>query len=156
MTLDQLALFQGFPVDWKWVAGSRQDVRQMIANAIPSQLAQAVGQVILAREAGESIPEIQGRFAQWLRRQRGFSKASVWNAKSRLNRARRLLGGRTFSNAAVEIAALEAVQEFANLPTGTRSDLRKALQLYRAWQAEPKQRREMKDTAMADAQRIAA
>lgn len=49
----------------------------MIANAVPSQLSEAIGRVILARENGESIPEIQGRFGQWLRRQYGFNKASI-------------------------------------------------------------------------------
>ena len=137
MTVDQLALLQGFPTDWKWVAGSRQDVRQMIANAVPSQLAEAIGRVILAREIGESIPEIKGRFGQWLRR-RGFSKASVRNAKTRLNRARRLLGGRTFADAALEIAALESVDAFIGLPMATKSDLRKSLRLYREWQSMPK------------------
>lgn len=140
MTLDQLALIQGFPRDWRWVAGSRQDIRQMIANAVPSPLAEAIGRVILARENGESIPEIRGRFGLWLR-QRGFSQASVRNAKTRLNRARRLLRGKTFANAALEIAALEAVAGFAALPIATRSDLRKALRLYREWQTEPKKMR---------------
>jgi DNA (cytosine-5)-methyltransferase 1 len=127
----------------------------MIANAVPAPLAEAIGRVILTREAGGSIPEVQGRFGQWLRR-RGFSKPAVRNAKSRVNRARRLLGGRTFANAALEIAALDVVEGFKGLPTGTRYDLRKALQLYREWQAEPKLQRKAKDTTMADAKVIAA
>lgn len=155
LTQEQVSRIQGFPVGWDWSSATSRDIDQMIANAVPAPLAEAIGRVVLTREAGGSIPEVQGRFGQWLRRQRGFSKASVWNAKSRLNRARRLLGGRTFSNAALEIAALEAVDEFANLPTGTRSDLRKALQLYREWQVAPKGRRRAKMTTVPDELKVA-
>lgn len=155
MTIGELALLQGFPPDWKWVAGSRQDVRQMIANAVPSQLADAIGRVILAREDGTSIPEIQGRFGQWLRR-RGFSKASVRNAKTRLNRARRLLGGRTFADATLEIDALETADGFVSLPIATRSDLRKALRLYREWQSVLKGPRKAVEPEMPVRQKVAA
>lgn len=87
-----------------------------------------------------SIPDLQGRFGQWLRLRRGFSKQAVRNCRSRINRARRLLGGRTFADAAAELAALDALEGYAALPTGTRSDLRAALRLYREWQAQPKER----------------
>lgn len=65
-----------------------------------------IGKVILEREAGEMIPEIQGRFGQWLRRRHHFTKAAVRNAKSRVNRARRLLHRRTFANGVMELAAI--------------------------------------------------
>lgn len=110
----------------------------MIANAVPMPLAEAIGRVILAREAGESIPEIHGRFGQWLRLRHCFTKAAVRNCKSRVNRARRLLGGRTFADSAAELAALDIAEGFNSLPAGTRSDLRRALRLYREWRAEPK------------------
>lgn len=140
LTQTDVSRIQGFPASWDWggTSANSRDIDQMIANAVPSGLAEAIGRVILARDAGESIPEIPGRFFQWLRRSRGFSKASAWNAKSRVNRARRLLGGRTFGEPWAELAALEATEEFAALPTGTRSDLRKALRLFSEWKAEPK------------------
>lgn len=142
LTQEQVARIQGFPVGWCWPAGvTIRDIDQMIANAVPAPLAEAIGRVILTREAGESIPEIQGRFGQWLRQRHGFSKPAIRNAKSRVNRARRLLGGRTFGDLALELAALEAVKAFASLPAGTRSDLRAALRLYREWKAEPRGRR---------------
>lgn len=147
LTQEQVARIQGFPVDWDWSAVSSCDIDQMIANAVPAPLAENIGRVILVREAGKSIPEIPGRFGEWLRLRRGFSKASVRNCKSRLNRARRLLKGRTFAEALAELAALDAVEEFRNLTTGTRSDLRSALRLYREWQAEPRARRKGKVAA---------
>jgi DNA (cytosine-5)-methyltransferase 1 len=139
-TREQIMRFQGFPIGWDWSAAGKRAAEQMVANAVPAPQAEVIGRVILAREAGESIPEIQGRFGQWLRRSKGFSGQAVRNGKSRVNRARRLLGGRTFPTLAAELAALDAAQAFAALPTGTRSDLRKALRLYREWQTEPKGR----------------
>ncbi|WP_318012945.1 DNA cytosine methyltransferase [Mesorhizobium sp. ESP7-2] len=127
---------QGFPGNWDWSAANSRDTDQMIANAVPAALAEAIGRVIRAREAGESIPEIQGRFGQWLR-QRGFSKPAVRNAKSRVNRARRLLLGRTFGDAAAEQASLETVDGFASLSVAIRSDLRAALRLYAEWRGDP-------------------
>ncbi|WBU27753.1 DNA (cytosine-5-)-methyltransferase [Rhodopseudomonas palustris] len=141
LTQRQVARIQGFPSNWDWADATSRDIDQMIANAIPAPIAEAIGRVVLARELGASIPEIHGRFGSWLLRSKGFSKAAVRNAKSRVNRARRLLLGRTFSNGAVELAVLEATEAFAKLSTATRSDLRKALCLYREWQNEPKGRR---------------
>lgn len=141
LTQEQVARIQGFPVGWDWSAATVRDADQMIANAVPAPLVEAIGRVILARETRESIPEIQGRFGQWLRQRRDFSKAAVRNAKSRVNRARRLLNGRTFADAAAELAALEATEGFGSLSAGTRSDLRIALRHYRDWQTEVKARR---------------
>ncbi|PWK64626.1 site-specific DNA-cytosine methylase [Aminobacter sp. AP02] len=156
LTQDQVARIQGFPIGWDWSAACSRDIDQMIANAVPAPLAEAIGRVILARQAGESIPGIQGRFGQWLRLRRGFSKAAVRNCKSRANRARRLLGGRTFADVAMELATLEATEGFSTLPTGTRSDLRAALRLLREWQAEPKARRKGKEKAAAEVAALAA
>lgn len=135
LTREQLGQIQGFPPSWEWNAGTRQDVFQMIANAVPSPLAEAIGRVILAREAGETIPEIQGRFLQWLRK-RGRSAQSARNVKSQVNRARKILGGRTFADIVLELAALETAQGFVALPTKTKSDLRAALRMHAEWRAE--------------------
>lgn len=125
---------QGFPALWDWSTANSRDTDQLIANAVPAPLAEAIGRVILAREVGDSIPAIPGRFGQWLRHSKGMSKASVRNVKTRINRARRLLGGRTFADSALERAALEAIPGFAALPSGTRSDLRIAVRLLWEWE----------------------
>lgn len=154
LTQEQVSRIQGFPAGWQW-SRNRKDTDQMIANAVPAALAEAIGRVILARDAGESIPEIQGRFSQWLRREHSFSKAAVWNCRTRVNRARRLLGGRTFADGAAEIAALEAADGFDALTTGTKSDLRRALRLLREFQMSPKAGRKGKDKT-AEALAVAA
>lgn len=154
-TREQISRIQGFPPGWDWSAAGVRAVEQMVANAVPPPLAEAIGRVILARDAGVSIPEIQGRFSQWLRREQGFSKPAVWNCRTRINRARRLLSGRTFADGAAEIAALEAAKGFDSLTTGTKSDLRRALRLLREWQTSPKTGRKGKGKA-ASAERLAA
>lgn len=156
LTQGQVARIQGFPTDWEWANVGSRAVDQMIANAVPPPLAEAIGNVILAREGGKTIPEIQGRFGLWLGETRGFSKAAVRNAKSRVNRARRLLGGKTFSDGALELAAIESVEGFMKLPTATRSDLRKSLRLYREWWAEPTNRRARPSEKVAAVEALAA
>jgi DNA (cytosine-5)-methyltransferase 1 len=150
LTQEQVSRIQGFPVGWDWSSTPSRDVDQMIANAVPAPLAEAIGRVILARESGETIPGIEGRYGQWLRRRHGFTKLAVRNAKSRLNRARRFLNGRTFADTAMELSALESIPDFARLSKGMRSDLRAALRIYREWQSEPKRQRKPKEAAIAD------
>ncbi|RED25791.1 DNA (cytosine-5)-methyltransferase 1 [Rhodopseudomonas thermotolerans] len=152
LTQQQVSRIQGFPSDWDWSAATSREVDQMIANAVPSPLAEAVARVILARESGETIPALLGRFGVWLADSRGYTKAAVRNAKSRLNRTRRLLDGRTFKNGALELAALEEVEQFKTMPTGTRSDLRKSLGLYREWLSQPpiKRRANSRSVGMTD------
>lgn len=135
LSREELSQIQGFPASWRWNFGTRQDVYQMIANAVPAPQAEAIGRVILARQAGDTIPQIQGQFSQWLRHSKGFSNGTDRNIRSRVNRARRLLLGRTFVDLAVEVAELEAVGAFRELPSGTKTDLRKALRLYAEWRA---------------------
>lgn len=129
LTQDQVARIQGFPEGWDWGNATSRDIDQLIANALPSPLAEAIGLVILARQAGATIPIVEGGFVQWLRR-RGRSAQSARNTKSQSNRARRLLAGRTFSNLALEIEALESTEDFTALDGRTQSSLRAALRLH--------------------------
>lgn len=129
LTREQASRIQGFSADWRWIASTQRDVLQMIANAVPAPVAKAIGEVILARHHGRSFPAIEGRFLDWLSRG-GRRRASARNVKACVGRARRLLGGRTFADIAMEIVALETAAGFDTLPKGTRSDLRQALRLH--------------------------
>jgi len=140
LTIDQISRIQGFPASWQWRASAKRDVLQMIANAVPAPVAFAIGRAIHDREVGRSAPAIEGRFLDWLTR-RGRSRQSARNVKSLAGRARRLLGGRTFSVLALELAALEAVPEFQTMKRNPQSDLRQALRLLAEYQAEGHQRR---------------
>ncbi|KAB2720391.1 DNA cytosine methyltransferase [Brucella intermedia] len=128
-TLSQMGQIQGFPADWKWQGSSKHESMKLIANAVPVQLAEAIGKVILARVAGESVPAIQGNFGQWLM-QRGQTSQVARNTKSHLTKAWRLLGGRTFRDVRLEVLALEETAEFDVLDRKVKSNLRAAVRLY--------------------------
>ncbi|MGQ5718299.1 DNA cytosine methyltransferase [Pseudochrobactrum asaccharolyticum] len=129
LTEGQVGQIQGFPADWKWHGQTKHDRMQMIANAVPPPLAQAIGRVILQRESGESIPAVQGNFTRWLM-QRGQSNQVARNTKAQLQRARRLLGGRTFADVRLEVIALEEMVEFEELDRKVKSNMRVAVRLY--------------------------
>ncbi|NKJ77737.1 DNA cytosine methyltransferase [Rhizobium leguminosarum] len=160
LTAHQAMRIQGFPADFEIVGTQRlkkgkdsyakHDTMQMIANAVPPPLAEKIGEVILARAEGRSIPALDAGFQAFLlerfppkedeaqkpkRKQKGKpEKAQISpnmaNIKSRVNRARRLLHGRTYQDIALELAELEDTAEFASLDVRTKSDLRAALRLY--------------------------
>lgn len=158
LTIDQVSRIQGFPPWWEWKASAKRDLMQMIANAVPAPLAAIIGRVVLDRETGASMPQIQGGFTQWLIR-RGRSPASARNVKAQLGRARRLLHGRTFSIPALEIAALESVAEFQGLRKPTQSDLRQALRLYVEYlesRQRPRQRAAEANSSVSDDKKMAA
>jgi len=142
LTRDQASRIQGFPADWVWIATAQRDILQMIANAVPAPVARVIGQVILARHQEETLPAIEGRFLNWLALG-ARSRATARNVKANVNRARRLLGGRTFADIAQEIVALEAAPAFGKLEKGIRSDLRQALRLHAEFQSSksPKARK---------------
>jgi DNA (cytosine-5)-methyltransferase 1 len=156
LTEHQAMRIQGFPADFD-MGGYRlrqmgkdyakRDVMQMIANAVPPPLAEKIGEVILARAAGRSIPVLDAGFEGFLlekfppkeedgqKQKRGKSEKAkispnIANIKSRVNRARRLLYGRTYQDIALELAELEDTADFASLDVRTKSDLRAALRLY--------------------------
>nr|CAD6612752.1 DNA cytosine methyltransferase [Rhizobium sp. Khangiran2] len=147
LTLNQVARIQGFPhgYDFRGKAYKRasegwsdRDVAQMIANAVPAPLARSIAQVIYDREAGRTIPEIDPRFRDWLKRKKpSLTDPSVANILSRLNRARRILHGRIYSDLATELAALESRQRFKEMSVRQKSDMRAVLRLYHEMPRSP-------------------
>lgn len=137
LTREQASRIQGFPEDWQWIARTQRDILQMIANAVPAPLAKAIGEIILARQAGQTVPAIEGRFLDWLEHN-GQRRTIARNIKASAMRARRILGGRTYADSARELADLDAVAGFASLPKNTRSDLRRALVLLAQFESSKK------------------
>lgn len=128
-TLAQMGQLQGFPADWEWCASSKHECMKLIANAVPAPLAEAIGKVILGRDAGESIPALQGNFTRWLMN-RGQSNAVARNAKAHVVKARKILGGRTFQDVRLEILALEEMPEFEAMDRKVKSNIRAAVRHY--------------------------
>ena len=136
LTQRQVALLQGFPESWDWSGvRAKRDVDQLLVNAVPVELARSLGELVLARHRGASLPPDDEAFSNWLRAQ-GYQGQFLRNRRHALRRARRLLGGRVFADVAVELRALEASDEFAKLHPSTRSDLRAAIREYAAWRAK--------------------
>ncbi len=129
LTEQQVGQIQGFPNDWKWHGQTKHDRMQLIANAVPAPLAEVIGRVILQREANQSVPAVQGNFVRWLM-QRGQSNQVARNTKAQLQKAWRLLGGRTFQDVRLEVMALEEVVEFDELDRKVKSNMRAAVRLY--------------------------
>lgn len=130
LTQQQTSLLQGFPPDWDWSPARRvRDIDQMIANAVPAPLAEAIGRIILARHRGEGIPTIESGFSEWLQC-RGIKGQVLRNRRHALGRARKMLGGRIFANIGEELLALEKADGFAELKASTRSDMKAALRAY--------------------------
>jgi len=132
-TQAQVSRIQGFPEDWDWSPAARvRDRDQMIANAMPPPLAEALGRIILARHHCTSLPRAEDGFSEWLKR-RGYKGAVLRNKRYILGRARRLLGGRMLGDIDHELRALEALDEFAGLSASARSDIRSTLRLHAEW-----------------------
>lgn len=136
LTWEQLAMLQGFPAGWQW-GKSKGDRNLMIANAVPAPLAEAIGRAILARQRGDTIPEIEGKFAKWLKAEKGYSGAVLRNRVSQVRRARRLLKGRILADPDQEQALLQRTKKFMTLGTTVRSDLLSALALHAEWRNPP-------------------
>ncbi|MBB6179838.1 DNA cytosine methyltransferase [Pseudorhizobium flavum] len=137
-SLRQIQEIQGFPPDWKWVRDkdgrlSKREIRQMIANGVPAPTAKIIGQVLLDRHLARSTPEVEGGFHHWLRQNEGLSVRDARNEVSYVRRARRLLRGRTFSNEALELAALRSSPEFEQLGRQTKSNLATSIGRYRRY-----------------------
>ncbi|WP_261329914.1 DNA cytosine methyltransferase [Rhizobium leguminosarum] len=161
LTEHQAMRIQGFPADFdmggyrlqrEGKPWSQRDRMQMIANAVPPPLAGKIGEVILARAEGRSIPALDPGFEAFLletfppkeveelepkgKPEKAKIPGNIANIKSRVNRARRLLHGRTYQDIALELAELEDTADFASLDVRTKSDLRAALRLYHEYMSE--------------------
>jgi len=137
LELRHLSLLQSFPRDFNWTELfdfdfwiDESELGRVIVSEVPPALAYNVGKAIIDLHEGRDIPKLPDEFKKWIKRHRGIEQASANNIVSRVNRARELLGGRTFPTGQDEVAALEKNAAYQNLPANTRSELRNALTDY--------------------------
>lgn len=157
LTQAQMARLQGFPRSFRWPSPQRGiiadgDIDQMIANAMPPAFAYHIAKAIRERHEG-AFAKINKVLRPYLLETTDLDKRSVDNICSRVNRARKLLEGRTYPDVDIEIAMLDRVfdriqkawDENETLPkdqrdpdvpkpldVGQKSDMRAALRLYAA------------------------
>ena len=133
-TMEELSLFQGFPQSWDWSGETATSVQTMIGNAVPPPLARAIGEVILDRHFGRSLPAVPDGFNEWLSA-KGYSDPSIRNVRSRVNAGRRLLLSRTYADPTHEIGALETEFDKSDLTVKAKSDIRISMRLLREFVA---------------------
>ena len=132
MTTLERALVQTFPADFKWL-GNKTDMEQMIGNAVPVKLAEFVARA-LQYHIDKQCPEVQTiinytEFYEWLCGIHKLSEKVKRDTVSRLKRA----------NAIRELPSqpdlyylftLEQSNEYKNLTTTVRSQIKRAVNLY--------------------------
>ena len=140
--LHQLTLIQSFPRNFNWTdldADAPDDdmveLERIISSAVPPALAYHVGKSIVDRHVGAEIPECREDFRKWFSKTKNWAESPVNNVVHRINRGRRLLGGRTFADPKNEAAALEASEEFQGLNEKYQSQIRSALRDYAHYKA---------------------
>ncbi|MEZ0003242.1 DNA cytosine methyltransferase [Sinorhizobium fredii] len=157
LTQAQMARLQGFPRNFRWypsdVKIAKDDVDQMIANAVPPAFAYHIAKAVRERHENKSVTKVNKVFGPYLEATTDFNEDRIANICSFVNRARRILGGRTYPDVGIEVAMLdkafarmsEAWEKNEKLPAdqrdqnlekpltgGQQSDLRAALRLYAA------------------------
>lgn len=165
LTIDQVARIQGFPPTYdfqkkkkKYARGKgsgwpEKKINLMIANAVPAPMARAIGQCIYDRHHGYTTPILGKGFTDFILETKKWTadspKNAIYNIRSMVNRARKMVGCRIYSNLALELQALEASTEviwtdkktrrsklgkaYKAMGTRLRSDLRSALELHHAY-----------------------
>lgn len=140
LSLRQRATIQTFPQDYQFenLQLSRCDLEQMIGNAVPVELARFVANrlqnyIHAIANGGRAVNERQN-FSEWLRTQKGYSDRSISDVFSRLNRAHILLPNHEINQ--YLITDLEQLQEFNELTTAVKSQIRRAIRLKLAYQRE--------------------
>ncbi|RVL94723.1 DNA cytosine methyltransferase [Sinorhizobium meliloti] len=142
ITQPQMSRIQGFPRDFDWYSAGAtvKEIDVMIANAVPPPFAYYLGKVIKARHTGKDIPKIDPRFRTYLEKKKTkgkkLSKPAVANILSRLNRARRLLNGRTFADVDLETNTIDKISAKKQFDVRLSSDLRTVCRTYSKWLSE--------------------
>ncbi|AMS45482.1 hypothetical protein FHS67_005030 [Aminobacter aminovorans] len=142
LTQADISRIQGFPADWDWSGFLVRDADQMIANAVPSPMAEKIGLEILRRAQGQTAPEVPGNFGQWLSRERGMIPQRVANTKWRVKKAWTFLEGRDLACPGTELHELELAMKRDCVADRLRSEVRIALKLFREWQSFRQSERE--------------
>lgn len=111
-------------------AGTETTQNIMIANAVPVRLAEHVASTILDYEKEQSV-QSNLEFRRWLASSQQYTPRTVGNVVSRFKRASRMLQVDQFSSDPLDmIQALERRNDFTNLPSAVRSQIKKAIRLH--------------------------
>lgn len=122
------ARIQTFPENFRF-SGTMTSQNTMIANAVPSILAEHVASAILRYEE-RLLMYSDPNFREWLSSTQDYTPRTISNVISRINRASRILHARKLSNDPLDVIhALERKGEFTELSSSVRSQIKKAIRL---------------------------
>jgi len=151
LTTLERARLQTFPKNFKW-AGSKTDLEQMIANAVPVKLAEFVGRAILeylpdttilsnehlSSNGGLKMPKLTQLedlkdFQRWVQSNSGIAERSAGDVASRLRRANRFIDVNEGLDANALLFQMARNSEFQKLNKFLQSHLRSAVRRYVAY-----------------------
>lgn len=122
------ARIQTFPENFLF-SGTMTNQSTMIANAVPTVLAEHVAAAISRYEEQRSMFS-DPNFRIWLSATQAYTPRTISNVISRINRASRILNARHLSNDPLDVIhALERKGEFTELSSSVRSQIKKAIRL---------------------------
>ncbi|MEO3998881.1 DNA cytosine methyltransferase [Mesorhizobium sp. CAU 1732] len=116
----ELALLASFPANWKWQteggrAPTKADVMQMIGNAVPPTLSEALGESLRLYRIGkmEETPDVPDSihplFYEWLRDNKAFDETRIESLRRHGARARALVAPRALSTPEQELKAFDQI-----------------------------------------------
>lgn len=134
MTTLERALVQTFPADFKWV-GNKTEMEQMIGNAVPVKLAQFVAEALRDYVNRESEPSPVttmdfDNFHWWLEKTQNLSARVKRDTISRLRRADTMCRI-THVPDEFYLYRLEHSHSWSDLTPAVRSQIKRAVSLYR-------------------------
>jgi DNA (cytosine-5)-methyltransferase 1 len=133
LTRRERARIQTFPENFAFenIGISNGHIEQMIGNAVPVMLATFLAQRLHDYIGGIHL-ERDSQFVRWLKGERNYSDRTISDVFSRLHRAQELLPDRVFDR--YFITDLGDVPEFAELATDVKSQIRRAIRLWLAFE----------------------
>ncbi len=133
-TFQQMAMLGGFPEKWDWSAvRSKQDRMQILANAVPPPMAEAIGRCIVAHHKGERAPtevKVPPKFKTWLKKEKRFKESRRSQVLSEFKAVQQLIGSRHLDDLQTGLGIMDRIPKFQALSAARKSNLRKALRLY--------------------------
>ncbi|WP_289301299.1 DNA cytosine methyltransferase [Sporofaciens musculi] len=123
------ALIQTFPPDFIW-CGNKTDTEQMIGNAVPVKLAEYVARALLCTiSTCSELENNRDDFKSWLIREHNYSERTANDIVSRVRRADKMFHLESQPNF-LYLYQLQQTNEYANLSTSVRSQIKRATSLY--------------------------
>jgi len=154
LTTMERARLQTFPKNFKW-AGSKTDLEQMIANAVPVKLAEFIGRAVfeylpntgilrnehVSNNGGLKMPKRTQlgdleNFQKWVQSERRITKRSAKDVGSRLRRANRFINVNQGLDANQLVFKMGNNAGFKELNKSIRSHLNNAVRGYVAYRQQ--------------------